>query len=320
MKEKFIKLYILVIIISLAIFPTTIQAASFGLSSNKKEVTVGESFTVTISGIYGKVKISGSNVQLSISGSTFIETGSLSITATTKSTGIATVTVTPQDAATTGANPQEVTGAKSVSVNVKEKEKEVEQVTPVKPQQTTPKKPTTTTTQAPTTNTEQPKTEDNFYINKIVLKGVKETEEKVDISLSPEFQKDIYEYTCNVAGDIHKLEIEKEAGNYTNSIIVTGLEELKEGENIITLQLSAEDHEAKTYTIKVIKEKQEVIETVAPVEENKEENFQKQEEKVKMISMPLWVFIIMQIFIIIIEVSIIYFIPWQQLWKNISHQ
>ena len=34
-----------------------------------------------------------------------------------------------------------------------------------------------------------------------------------------------------------------------------------------------------------------------------------------MVSMPLWIFIIMQIVIIIIEVLIIYFVPWKKIFK-----
>ena len=164
------------------------------------------------------------------------------------------------------------------------------------------------------------KKEDNFYISSVTLKGIKENEEQVDIALSPQFNKDTYEYTCNVTSDIKKIELQKDAGEFTNSVIVTGLEELKEGENIITLQLSAENYKAKTYTIKVIKEKQEIeetVDTVAPIEENNKEKIktETEEQKTKMISMPFWVFIVMQISIIIVEVLVIRFIPWKNLFK-----
>ena len=50
---------------------------------------------------------------------------------------------------------------------------------------------------------------------------------------------------------------QKDAGNYTSNILVNGLDELKEGENVITLKLAVENHEAKTYTINAVKEKKE---------------------------------------------------------------
>lgn len=294
---------------------TNVHAAGIGMSINKSSAYVGDTFSVTISGINGKVTISGnSNISLSTSGTQWIE-GSMTITGTTKSVGTGTITVKPIDASTTGADPQEVTTSVSKSITIKEKEIP-QTTTPTTPNTTTTtKKPTTTTTTKVETKTEENK-EDNFYISSITLKGIKENEEQIDIALSPEFNKDTYEYTCNIASDIQKIDLQKDAGEYTNSVIVTGLDELKEGENIIKLVLSAEDHESKTYTIKVIKEKQEIVETAANIEEDKQETEASQEEKKAiMVSMPLWVFIVMQIIIIVIEVLIIYLVPWKNLFK-----
>lgn len=294
---------------------TNVHAAGIGMSINKSSAYVGDTFSVTISGINGKVTISGnSNISLSTSGTQWIE-GSMTITGTTKSVGTGTITVKPIDASTTGADPQEVTTSVSKSITIKEKEIP-QTTTPTTPNTTTTtKKPTTITTTKVETKTEEKK-EDNFYIFSITLKGIKENGEQIDINLSPEFNKDTYEYTCNIASDIQKIDLQKDAGEYTNSVIVTGLDELKEGENIIKLVLSAEEHESKTYTIKVIKEKQEIVETVANIEENKQETEVTQEEKKTiMVSMPLWVFIVMQIIIIVIEVLIIYLVPWKNLFK-----
>ena len=236
----------------------------------------------------------------------------MTITGTTKSVGTGTITVKPIDASTTGADPQEVTTSVSKSITIKEKEIPQTTTPTTLNTTTTTKKTTTTTTTKVETKTEEKK-EDNFYISSITLKGIKENGEQIDINLSPEFNKDTYEYTCNITSDIQKIDLQKDAGEYTNSVIVTGLDELKEGENIIKLVLSAEEHESKTYTIKVIKEKQEIIETVAQVEEKIE---QKEESKQEiMVSMPLWMFIVMQIIIIVIEVLIIYFVPWKNLFK-----
>lgn len=209
----------------------------------------------------------------------------------------------------------------SKTVQIIKKEEQKQEKTPSNNTTTTTKKPATTTTKTTTTTKVdttkvETKKEDNFYISSITLKGIKENEEQIDIALSPEFNKDTYEYTCNIASDIQKIDLQKDAGEYTNSVIVTGLEELKEGENIIKLVLSAEDHESKTYTIKVIKEKQEIVETAANIEEDKQETEASQEEKKAiMVSMPLWVFIVMQIIIIVIEVIIIYLVPWKNLFK-----
>ena len=296
---------------------TNIYAAGIGMSINKSSAYVGDTFSVTISGINGKVSISGnSNVLLSESGTKWVE-GSMTITGTAKSVGTGIITITPIDASTTGADPVEVTAPTSKSITIKEKEVEPE------PQSTPPQTPSTATTKSPTKTTTKTETkaeetkqqEDNFYIFSVTLKGEKEDGEQINLELSPEFNKDTYEYTCNIASDIQKIDVQKDAGDYTESVIVTGLDELVEGENIIKLQLAAEDHESKTYTIKVIKEESKE----AIVDETKQEeniNSNKEKAEIKMISMPLYAFIIMQIIIVVIEIIVICFIPWKKIIKR----
>ena len=300
-----------ILLFGILLVSSIVSSATMGMSINKSSCNVGETFTVTVSGINGKVRISGNaNVSVSPNGVIFID-GKQTITCTAKSVGTGTVTVTPIDASNTSAEPEEITTSASRSIQIKEK-------TTTPPANQTTQKPTTTTTKKPTTSKptttqtkqEEPKVvEDNFYINSVILKGIKENGETENITLSPEFNKDIYEYTCNVSAQINKIEIQKEAGQYTNSIIVTGGEELKAGENIITLMLSAEDHQAKTYTIKVIKE--ETVEASTDIAEEKIEESKPQKEPA-MIHMPVWAFIALQAGIIVIEVLIILFVIKQR--------
>ena len=283
MKKKNTKkwyIFALILILFIAVQQQIVYAASMGMSISKSSAYIGETFTVTISGINGKVNISGNaNASLNISGSQWVD-GSLTITGTAKSVGTGKITVTPVDVTTTAAEPEEVTSAASRSITIKEQPKETTpapaSTNKITTTPTTSTKSTTTTTKTNTVKTVETvtnKQEDNFYISTVTLKGIKENGEQVDIMLSPEFNKDTYEYVCNVASDIQKLELQKDAGEYTNSIIVTGLDDLKEGENMITLQLSAEDHQAKTYTIKVIKEEgQKAQEVVADVINENEES------------------------------------------------
>lgn len=309
MKYKIIIIFT-ILLFEILLINSIVNAASMGMSINKSSCNIGDTFTVTISGVNGKVSVSGSsNISLNKSGTIWID-GKETITGTAKSVGKGTITVTPIDASTTAAEPEEITSSASRSIEIKEKQ--TTQATPTTPTTptTTTKKPTTVAkpTTTPQTKQEEPKkevVEDNFYINSVVLKGIKENGETEDIILSPEFNKDTYEYTCNVSAQITKIEIQKEAGQYTNSIIVTGGEELKIGENIITLMLSAEDHQAKTYTIKVIKE--EAVETSANIAEEKIEEDIEQKEPA-MIHMPVWAFIALQMGIIVVEVLTILFV------------
>lgn len=288
-KLKFVLFFILTVLLFSIFLNTNIYAASIVMSISKNTAYVGDTFIVTISGINGKVNISSnSNISIDKSGSQWVD-GSLIINGTAKSVGTGTITVTPVDVTTTAAEPEVVTASASRSITITEK-KAV----------TTTKAPAT---KKPTTSTPKPKptpVEDNYYIAELTVKGVKGDGEAIDIPLSPEFNKDVFEYTCNVSSDIQRIGIDKNAGKYTDSIVIEGLEELKPGENIISLTLKAEDHEPKTYTIKVTKEAETFVdETVAePTDEPKVEN----KKDTSMITMPVWSFVLLQVIIIVIEV------------------
>lgn len=280
-KFRCISIFILTILLFCIFSNNNVYAASIGMSINKSTAYVGDTFTVTISGINGKVNVSSNaNVSINKSGSLWVD-GSLTISGTATSVGTGTITVTPVDVTTTAAEPEVVTAAASRSITITEKKAVTTNKTP--------------TTKKPITNIPSPEptpVEDNFYISALTVKGIRENGEAVDILLAPEFNKDVFEYTCNISSDIQKIAIDKNAGTYTDSVIVEGLEELKTGENIISLILKAEGHETKTYTIRVTKEAE------APVDVQKVENAKES----SMITMPVWSFILLQVIIIIIEV------------------
>lgn len=294
-------LFILFLAISIAILSYKITyAASMNMSISKTSGYVGDTFSVTISGVNGRVYISSnSNISINKSGSQFVD-GSLTITGTAKSVGTGTITVTPEDVTTTAAEPEEVTATASRSITIKEKEIENPKPETTTKQQPVSKPTTTKSSQVKTSKKndsqkENTKKSEDFYITKLVLNGVNENDQYVEIEMTPEFNKDIYEYECRIASDIKKIEIEKDAGEFTDSIVITGLDEIKEGENIIKVELVEEGYETRTYTIKVIKEKQENNEG------EKEQADLKEEKTTTIVSMPLYVLIIMATLIIIIE-------------------
>lgn len=293
------------VIILLIILTTKNEAAvSLSLSPSVGEVEPGKSFSVTVrvSGGAGYVNLSASNATISTS-SIWLDNSSQTISCVAGSNNGATITISANGVIADYDTEQDTSKSSKASVKINKKE-EVKTPTQEPTQTPTNKKNTTTKTNTTKTETKVEETivEDNFNIKSLILKGIKETGEQVNISLSPDFDKDVYEYNCNITSDIQKIEIEKDAGEYTNSIVVTGLEELKEGENIITLMLAAENHKAKTYTIKVIKEQ--VIETSVDI--TKEEvNEEKQQA---MITMPIWSFILLQVIIIVTEIIILFII------------
>lgn len=297
---------VLIIFITGILINTNIYAAGIGMSINKSSAYVGDSFSITISGINGKVKINGnSNVSLSTSGTQWVE-GSMTITGTTKSVGTGTITVTPIDVSTTGANPVEVTTGTSRNITISQKPEQT------KPTVTTPTTPTTTN--KTTTKKEDKKTEKTtekvvetkekeeatpeLGIHSLKLIGVKENDEEVEISLDKEFNIKTFDYNCNVANDIKTLKIEKEAYEYNDLVQISGLdEELKIGENIIVLKLSNKGKEV-TYTIKVTKENKTDEAIVTSVEP------ERQSVKEMVVTIPLIWFIILEIAIVIVSVTV----------------
>ena len=306
-KNNIIITIFLMAIFLIGFFNYKVYGASANISA-PSQVYVGDTITVRVSGnaaswsldLSASGNISGSGGKMANATDSGenenVTMGTFSFKAT--SVGSATFSLSG-----TIANADYSTNSPGGPKTVKIVEKPVEPPkTETKPTETKKTETKTTTTTKTTEKKQEEKSqEDDFYITSLTLKGIKENEEKVDIVLSPEFKKDVYEYTAVVSGDIVKLDIQKDAGKYNNSIIIEGGEQLKVGENIITLQLSAEDHKAKVYRIKVTKEelKEEIEE---PIQEIKEEYIEKEEKEPKIITMPLWAFLLIQAGVIILEV------------------
>lgn len=113
---------------------------------------------------------------------------------------------------------------------------------------------------------DEPKPKEKLLLKSLILQGVNLEEEKLELSYSPEFSSEVYEYSVNVANDITKIDVEAIASKEDYIVEITGNEELKDGENIITILVKAKDSdEVTTYKIKVIKE--ETVEAVATLDE-----------------------------------------------------
>ena len=70
-----------------------------------------------------------------------------------------------------------------------------------------------------------------------------------------EFEKDILEYTYKVGPEVENLKIDAVPEQEASKVEISGNEKFVEGENIVTIKITAEDGKEKIYTIKVIKEK-----------------------------------------------------------------
>ena len=72
-------------------------------------------------------------------------------------------------------------------------------------------------------------------------------------TLVPEFLPDVTSYTMKVGKDVEKLKINAKAEDEKATVSIKGNETLKEGENTVTISVSAEDGTVKIYEIKVEK-------------------------------------------------------------------
>lgn len=105
-------------------------------------------------------------------------------------------------------------------------------------------------------------------------KGLSEL--KIDgLTLSPNFDTSVYEYKVKYIGEETKLKIDTKATQDDYVIDVTGNEELKEGENIITILVSDKDgNNVATYQVTVNKSLVDE-EAIAREEAKKQEEFRK---------------------------------------------
>ena len=106
-------------------------------------------------------------------------------------------------------------------------------------------------------------------IYKLSLTGVGDDNITEEIELNKEFDRGNFEYSCDVSEKIKKISVNAEAYEYNDSIKITGNEnELKDGENVITVSVS-DDKDTVKYTIKVNKGKNKIEEnTQVQTQEN----------------------------------------------------
>ena len=166
MKKRITKV-LLVLVVAILALEIKAYAASFSIAASAKTVEPGSDVTITITGnnVYGKVDLKGTNITLS-ENSVWLDSNIKVVTGkiTGKSGDTATVTATPEtDNLVNSENPEEViTGAKSVSIEIKEKEVEtpapVTEQEPAQPPVENPQTTPTTTTTTPPQTTQQAET------------------------------------------------------------------------------------------------------------------------------------------------------------------
>ena len=94
---------------------------------------------------------------------------------------------------------------------------------------------------------------EQIILNDLKLKAYSKENEVYDIKLTPEFDKNIFEYNCNVSSYIDKIEVEANLSDNNAKVEIAGNENLQEGLNEIMISISFEN-EKTIYKIKADKE------------------------------------------------------------------
>ena len=277
------------VLIFLSLLFSNVKAASLKVTTSNSNPTVGDSFTITISGGDGVIKsVTSSNTGVVIAESTnWVDREGTKITAKAVSAGSATITVIPDEVVTP--DEQYVTGSGSVTINVKAKETSSGSGETSGGSNNTGNSNSNSgnsgktnssssgsknnASNKPNTNkdavkdVEETEQEEEatpqFGMNSLMLNAIDENGEKQEMAFTPTFNIDTYEYTAEIESNIVDVEVLTEAGEYNDYVKVEKPESFNAGENIIKITMQKDDM-SLTYTIKVNKkESEETVETVS---------------------------------------------------------
>ncbi len=300
--------FIIIILIGILLLIQTKSNAAVSMSiSSSNEVSPNGSFKVTIivKGGAGYVNISASNGTIS-SKRVWIDNSSVTLNCVAGNSGEVGI----KAEGLIGDYETEEDVQKSASAKTKIKVPQPVEQKPATPTPNTTNKTTTTKkvenkkTEKIVETKEKEEAKPELGIHSLKLIGVKENGEEVEVSLDKEFNIKTFDYTCNITNDTKTLKIEKEAYEYNDIVQISGLdEELKVGENTITLKLSSDGKEV-IYTIKVTREEKLEIDETLPT--NAEPEKQKTERII--VSIPLIWFIVLEVALVIVSATVTVFV------------
>ncbi len=249
MNKKILKSIIIIGIIGIMtlILTNTSDAASLSVKASKSSVSPGESFTVTVtlSDAAGPVSatVSGGSGSLA---KEWLENSSKSFTCTAGSSG--TVTITASGTVGDFATGNDVTVRNSTSVTIVVPTPQPEPTPDPKPSNNTSNNNSSGKSSNNNTSTTVKKSDNSNLSSIQIAEGV----------ISPEFSKTVKEYIVNVPYEVTKLSIAATPEHSKGTVTISGNDELKVGENLIEIIVTAEDSSTDKYTIKAIRTKQEL--------------------------------------------------------------
>lgn len=211
-----------------------IYASSFSVSASATSLNLGQSTTITISGVdtIGRFNISSSdsNVTSLSDTSIWIENGNASVTVSGISAGSSTITVSPADVSDSKGNKINLE-SRSVNITVKADES----------RNNTTNNNSTNNTKSSNSNS-QKSASSNANLKNLVIDQE---------GLTPMFSSVVTSYSLTVPEKVTKLNITPTMEQAGAKYWITGDEDLQMGKNIVTITVTAPDGTKKTYTIYV---------------------------------------------------------------------
>ena len=238
-------------LITIMFMAQVVNAGSITVSSNKTSLEVGQTSTITITGVNatGQVNITSSNTSVAtVSQSTgWVENNSITVTVTAKAAGSAQITVKPDPngEVVDSTTAEAITGSKSVSITV------TAPVVPEPEPEPTPKpepepEPTPELTPTPDPKPETPAEPTKSNNANLSNLGIRPND-------FTGFKAGTTSYSVSVPYEVGQIEVYASKGHAAQTISGTGTKSLSEGSNTFSVEVTAEDGTKKTYKITVVR-------------------------------------------------------------------
>ena len=306
--KKILKISILLgILLFLSLLVSNVKAASLKVTTSNSNPTVGDTFTITISGGDGVIKsVTSSNTGVvTVESTNWVDREGTKITAKAVSQGSGSVTINVKakqtetnNSSNSGTSTSNNTNnSNSGNSNKKNQSKDNNNNKP-------------NTNKEAVKNVVQTETEEEatpqFGMNSLMLNAVDENGEKQEINYTPTFNIDTYEYTAEIESNIVDIEVLTEAGEYNEYVKVEKPETFNIGENIIKISMQKDD-QSVTYVIKINKKESNEIEQEVDEKENESNS-----PKSTLISFTIPQFITVILTICLLE-GLILKLPWKKM-------
>ena len=238
---------IFILIATLIVFQTVSDAASLSISSSKSSVAPGEKFSVTISvnGGAGYANLSVNNGTLSSTSIDLMLQSSVTVTCTAGSSGSVTISASGTIADYATEQDEDKSASKTVTIVEPISSGSSGNSSGGSSSSSGGSSSGTSTTTKPTTTTkpkdEVKKSTDNKLSELSIAEGV----------ITPEFNKDVREYALTIPYEVTEVNVTATPNDSKATSTVEGNKDLKEGENTVTVKVTAEDGSESKYLIRV---------------------------------------------------------------------